>query len=163
MTIAYQQDFAELLSACGAPNGADTQDSPVFAEPWHAEAVATTLTLSRNGLFNWNEWVDCFSAHIAAEPQREGEDANAAYYRQWLSALEDILAQKQIIGQEQIAQTKEDWRRSYLNTEHGKPVDFRRGLPEPHVHDDDDDHHHHDDHHHSSGKPQPISISPAVR
>lgn len=161
MTNIYQQDLTELLSACGAPNGAEGQDSPVFAEPWHAETIATTLTLSRNGLFSWNEWVDCFSAHIANEPQREGEEANAAYYRQWLSALEDMLSQKKVIGQEQIAQAKEDWRRSYLHTEHGKPVNFMRGLPEPHVH--YDEHHHHHHHNDAGSTPQPVCISPAIR
>ncbi len=156
MTVK-QQDLIDLLSACGAPGTAAGQDGPVFEQPWHAEVIATTLNLSRNGVFSWNEWVDRFSKHIAGAPQQPGEDANTAYYRQWLSALEAILAERKIIDRLAIDQAKEDWRRSYLHTEHGQPVVFRRELPEPHIHEDEDDHHHH-----HNGAGAPVSISPAT-
>lgn len=158
MTAAGQQELAELLSACGAPAGAADQGSAIFEQPWHAEVFATTLSLSRNGLFSWSEWVEFFSARIADAPQLPDEDAGAAYYRQWLAALEAILDRKKIIEPERISEAKEDWRRSYLHTEHGKPVVFRRGLPEPPHHHDEDHHHHH---HQAHVAAMPISVSPA--
>src|SRR5689334_15204931 len=66
-------------------------DGPAFAEPWMAQVFACAVHLSRQGLFTWNEWVDVFSAEIKAHPQQPGEAANAAYYRQWLAALETIV------------------------------------------------------------------------
>src|SRR5215470_13571541 len=66
-------------------------DGPAFAEPWMAQAFACTVHLSRRGLFTWNEWVDVFSTEIKTHPQRSGEAANAAYYRQWLVALETMV------------------------------------------------------------------------
>lgn len=151
--------FTSLLSACGAPGTGGDGKGAVFAEPWQAETVATTLHLSRSGQFSWSEWVECFSRHIADHPQRPDEDANTAYYRQWLSALEAMLAGRQILAGVQIAEAQEDWRRSYLHTEHGKPVHFRRGLPQPDIHDHGHDHDHH--HHHVERGTTPISISPA--
>src|SRR3984885_2911477 len=69
-------------------------DGPAFAEPWMAQGFACAVHLSRQGLFTWNEWVDVFSAEIKAHPQEPGEAANAAYYRQWLAALETIVGRK---------------------------------------------------------------------
>src|SRR6201987_6471225 len=77
-------------------------DGPAFAEPWMAQAFACTVPLSRQGLFTWNEWVDVFSAEIKAHPQQSGEAANAAYYRQWLAALENIVGQKGEASKAQI-------------------------------------------------------------
>ena len=69
-------------------------DGPPFGEPWMAQAFACAVHLSRQGLFIWNEWVDVFSAEIKAHPQQPDEAANAAYYRQWLAALETIVGLK---------------------------------------------------------------------
>ena len=73
-------------------------DGPAFAEPWMAQVFACAVHLSRQGLFTWNEWVDVFSAEIKARPQQPGEAANAAYYRQWLAALETMLATSPATG-----------------------------------------------------------------
>ena len=100
--------------------------------------------MSRRGVFTWKQWVERFSTEIRDNPQREGEDANTAYYRQWLAALEQLLASLGIADSRQIDAAQEDWRRSYLHTEHGKPVQFRRGLAP--VDADIDHHHHHHDH-----------------
>jgi nitrile hydratase accessory protein len=69
-------------------------DGPPFGEPWMAQAFACAVHLGRQGLFSWNEWVEVFSAEIKAHPQRPDEAADAAYYRQWLEALEAIVGLK---------------------------------------------------------------------
>jgi nitrile hydratase accessory protein len=85
-------------------------DGPAFAEPWMAQAFACAVHLSRQGLFTWNEWVDVFSAEIKAHPQQPGEAANAAYYRQWLAALETIVGQKGAASKAEISERQETWR-----------------------------------------------------
>ena len=133
-------------------------DGPAFAEPWMAQVFACAVHLSRQGLFTWNEWVDVFSAEIKAHPQEPGEAANAAYYRQWLAALETIVGRKGAASTSEISERQETWRQAYLNTPHGQPVELHRagGSPEPTAH----HHHHHDQDQHV---PKPVSVSSARR
>jgi nitrile hydratase accessory protein len=121
------------LPALPGRNGA-----PRFAEPWHAEAFAAVVALSKAGVFSWSEWVDVFAAAIAHEPQRQGEESGAAYYRQWLAALETLLVKRGLATSKEIGSTAEHWRRSYLHTPHGKPVHLRRDLPEISIAAEDD-------------------------
>ena len=134
-------------------------DGPAFAEPWMAQVFACAVHLSRNGLFTWNEWVDVFSAEIKTHPQQPGEAANAAYYRQWLAALETIVGLKGAASTAEISERQETWRQAYLNTPHGQPVELHHASAPPaagHHHG-----HHHGDHQH--GAPEPVSVSPAQR
>ncbi len=133
---------------------------PSFAEPWQAQAFATAVHLSRSGLFAWSDWVAVFSAEIAAHPQRADEDSDTAYYRQWLAALETILAAKGVLGPAEIAEMTEHWRRSYLHTPHGQPIELRRDLTDGPDEDDHDHHHHHHDHE-PAGHRGPIAVSKA--
>ena len=103
-------------------------DGPAFAEPWMAQAFACTVHLSRRGLFIWNEWVDVFSTEIKTHPQQSGEAANAAYYRQWLAALETIVGLKGATSTAEISERQETWRRAYLNTPHGRAASCRRAA-----------------------------------
>ncbi len=147
---------------------------PAFSEPWQAEAFALTMQLSRAGHFTWTEWAAAFSREIETEPQRDDEDVNTAYYRQWMQALEKIVAARGLISGGEVEEYEEHWRRSYFHTEHGKPIDFRKGLaPIPsgalqelehaheHIHHGHEHHHCHADHH--DADVGPIAVSPASR
>ena len=146
------------------PSGSDGE--PVFADPWQAQAFASTVALSQRGLFNWKEWVEVFSAEIAAHPQAAEESAADAYFRQWLRALETILVRQGVFSGEEVLQTHEHWRRSYVNTAHGQPVQFSRAWAPPSpeverwlsVHRHGHHHDHEDDH---ENLPRPIAVSPA--
>lgn len=134
-------------------------NGPAFSEPWQAEAFALTLQLARAGHFTWTDWVGTFSAEITASPQTADEDINTAYYRQWMQALEKILAARALVSSTEVTDYEEDWRRSYFHTAHGAPIEFRKGLePIPSGALEELDHDHCDDHHHSHG---PVAISPA--
>ena len=122
-----------------------------------AQAFACTVHLSRRGLFTWNEWVDIFSTEIKTRPQQSGEAANAAYYRQWLGALEAIVGLKGGASRAEINERQEAWRKAYLNTPHGQPVELHHAVTPPAA----PAHHDHDPHHH--GAPEPLSVSPARR
>lgn len=136
----------------GLPGRAGT---PSFAEPWHAEAFATVVALNQAGCFTWAEWVEAFAGEIARDPQRDGEETEAAYYRQWVAALERMLAQRGLVLAEEVATTAEDWRRSYLHTPHGKPVCLRRDLPDiPSI----VGHNHHDHHRERYKQATPVAI-----
>ena len=130
-------------------------DGPAFAEPWMAQAFACTVHLSRQGLFTWNEWVDVFSTEIKTHPQQSGEAANAAYYRQWLAALETMVGLKGAASTAEISERQETWRRAYLNTPHGHPVELHHAAVPPSAAGHD--------HHNDLGAPEPVSVSPARR
>lgn len=126
-------------------------DAPGFAEPWQAEAYALAHTLASRGLYTWPEWTAVFSAEIAAHPQRHDESVEGAYFRQWLAALEKLLVARGVCGVEDVARLAERWRRAYLNTPHGQPVELAHAeaaCAAPH-------------HHVERGAP--VAVSPARR
>ena len=133
-------------------------DGPAFAEPWMAQVFACAVHLSQQGLFTWNEWVEVFSAEIKAHPQQQGEAANAAYYRQWLTALETIVGVKGAASKAEITEREEIWRQAYLNTPHGEPIELHNAGGPPAT--TAQHHRHHDDHQHT---PKPVSVSSARR
>ena len=67
---------------------------PVFLEPWHAEAFSLAVALNRQGAFSWSEWTDLFAATLREVPAESSESVEAAYYRRWLLALEDLSPAK---------------------------------------------------------------------
>jgi nitrile hydratase accessory protein len=134
-------------------------DGPAFAEPWMAQVFACAVHLSRRGLFTWNEWVDVFSAEIKAHPKEPSEAANAAYYRQWLAALETIVGLKGAASTTEITDRQETWRQAYLNTPHGQPVELHHAVASPAA--TAHDYHHHDHRQHAA--PKPVNVSPAQR
>lgn len=154
-------DSASLLAALDPcrSNLADVKatdvGAPKFAQAWHAQVFGLAMALARAGLFSWKTWVETMSAEIRAHPQLPGESPEDAYYRQWEASLSRLLAEKNAASEGELQDTAQHWRRSYLHTEHGKPILFRRDLPELDHH---DDHHHH--HHGDAGlMAAPVTIS----
>jgi nitrile hydratase accessory protein len=103
--------------------------APAFREPWQAKAFAMVVLLHRQGRFEWNEWVQVLGAKIAAFPQQPGENPDAAYHRQFLAALEQIVAALGIANPDDQLRRKEEWRSAYLNTPHGHAVELHAARP----------------------------------
>lgn len=131
-------------------------DGRGFAEPWMAQAFACVIQLSRQGLFTWSEWVEVFSTEINTHPEQPSETCDAAYYRQWLAALETIVGLKNAASSAEITERQEAWRQAYLNTRHGQPVELRNAATAPAA-----AAHHHGHHPHCA--PKPVTVSPAQR
>lgn len=100
------------------------EDGPVFNEPWQAKAFALAVNLSESGYFTWAEWVEVFSQEIKTAKQRGESDSGDKYYQFWLNALEKICAAKNLVGIIDRHHRKDEWRRAYLNTPHGKPIEL---------------------------------------
>ena len=109
---------------------------PVFAEPWQAELFASTHALSKRGIFSWSAWAEVFAAEIASHPQGANEDIEQAYFRQWLAALETLLARADFCQPHDISVLAERWRQAYLHTPHGQAVELAHAdapcAPVPH-------------------------------
>lgn len=94
-------------------------DGPVFAEPWQAQAYAMTVKLHEKGAFTWPEWADALSGELKAA----GEDDHVDnYYLHWLSALEKLLDQKNIVQNEEREACKTAWDKAARATPHGNPI-----------------------------------------
>jgi nitrile hydratase accessory protein len=99
---------------------------PVFREPWHAQAFAMTVALHERGRFTWGEWAEALSRALAG--QAAGDDAEDAYYRAWLDALETLLAAKGLVGEAERAARQDAWDAAARATPHGQPITLAGGL-----------------------------------
>ena len=100
------------------------REGPVFHEPWEAQAFALAVRLSGAGYFTWSEWAETLSQEIIAAQQHGDADIGYTYYQHWLNALERLCADKGLVEHQHMYQRQEEWRRAYLNTPHGQPVEL---------------------------------------
>jgi len=114
-------------------------DAPVFAEPWHAQVLAVAHGLSASGLFSASDWATALGAALRDGEARGEPDTDETYYAAALTALERLVAERSPATGVALAGRIEAWRRAYLATPHGKPVELAAGIdPErtiPHSHD----------------------------
>lgn len=103
-------------------------DEPVFDEPWQAQTLAIAATLVERGLFTPGQWSESLGAALEAAELRGQPDDLETYYAAALSALEQLVSAKGTIGPEALDARTEAWRRAYLNTRHGAPVELSAGL-----------------------------------
>lgn len=76
----------------------DAEDAPIFAEDWHARALA--LTLAAGGLGQWNLDI---SRH-ARERLSPKDYSRFPYYEKWLAALADLLVERGVLTLDELAQ-----------------------------------------------------------
>ncbi len=97
---------------------------PVFREPWEANAFAMAVRLNEAGVFTWVEWAATLASEIDSAQADGDRDLGDTYYRHWLNALETLVASKGLLGVSDMARRKEEWRRAYLATPHGAPIEL---------------------------------------
>lgn len=99
-----------------------SDDEPVFAEAWHAQAIALVETLIAEGRIEAGEWSQMLGAEMDRAAQADTADTDATYYGAVLSALEQILDRNRLALHGEVDRREQDWRNAYLITPHGKPV-----------------------------------------
>lgn len=107
------------------------EGAPVFNEPWEAHAFALAVRLSESGCFTWSEWSAALACEIRAAQERGEPDLGHRYYHHWLNALERLCAEKGLVHAADMQRRKEQWRRAYLHTPHGQPIELSAGRDEP--------------------------------
>lgn len=100
------------------------EESPVFKEPWEAQAFAITLRLYDGGNFTWPEWAACLAQEIEAAQQAGDPDLGDTYYLHWLKALENIVARKGLLTADELNRRKDAWDRAAHSTPHGEPIEL---------------------------------------
>ncbi len=93
----------------------EPEDGPIFAEDWHARALA--VTLAAGSLGQWN--ID-ISRH-ARERLSPKDYTRFSYYEKWISGLADLLVESGVL-------TKDDLRGAEADAEH--PLASRALKPE---------------------------------
>ena len=108
-----------------------TPGAPVFEEPWHAQVLAIADSLTRAGLFSAGEWAAARGASLRSAAAAGAADDQTTYYQAALTALEALVADRSPETGQSLPVRIETWRRAYLNTPHGKPVELAAGETGP--------------------------------
>ncbi len=86
---------------------------PAFYEPWHAKVFSLTVAIINQEDIDWNEFETRFVDEINRRQSQERfinkhgcryEGFESVYYRQWISALERLLVEKDILKRKEIEQ-----------------------------------------------------------
>ena len=97
--------------------------APSRALPFDRGAVA----LYEKGLFTWPEWAQALAGRVREAPAQPGEDPGDAYYRQWLEALEWLVAAKGASSAAELQRYQQAWDHAADRTPHGQPIELRVG------------------------------------
>ena len=96
MTDEVDRTIAEIKDAVDLPQQGDNL---VFDAPWQARAFGLVVSLYRQGLFEWNEFQSRLIEQVQADAfADEEEDPESIYYRQWIAAFEQLLADKELLN-----------------------------------------------------------------
>ena len=96
--------------------------TPPFTEPWQAQAFAMVLQLHERGLFSWPEWAAALAAQITRAQAAGDADLGDTYYRHWLAALEQLVAEKGASSAAELARYRQAWDHAADRTPHGQPI-----------------------------------------
>ena len=102
-------------------------DSPVFREPWEAQAFGMALALYGRGLFTWDEWAQALSAQILAVQAQGDPDLGNTYHRHWLAAIEALVSVKGVSSPEELGRYQQAWHHAADRVPHGQPIELCAG------------------------------------
>jgi len=100
---------------------------PIFDEPWQAQALAMADSLVEAGAIPAKEWAAALGSELRRAAASGAADDAESYYGAVLAALEGLLAKSGAARTNEVETRREQWKRSYLNTPHGKPVELSAG------------------------------------
>lgn len=89
-----------------------------FAEPWHAQVLATAQALIRADHLTQTEWAQALGTALQKADAEARPDTEETYYLAALEALERVTP----MTPETLAARKAAWEDAYRRTPHGKPV-----------------------------------------
>ena len=104
-------------------------DEPVFDEQWQAQVLGMADILVNSGVISSDAWADALGAELRKSAADGTADDAEAYYHAVLAALQTLLYESGATAREEITACEDAWRRAYLNTPHGKPVELHASAP----------------------------------
>jgi len=104
----------------------DDEGSPVFREPWQAQAFAMVVRMHQAGHFSWPEWADALATQIQIAQAAGDPDLGDTYYLHWLAAFEQLMANKGLVSADELAARKQAWAAAASATPHGQAIELAR-------------------------------------
>ena len=101
---------------------------PVFDEPWQAQVLAMADALVAGGKIKPHIWSETLGAELRILENSGAPDTPGTYYVAVLRAVEKLAAEIAGITESSVAGRCEDWKRAYLATPHGAPVELENGC-----------------------------------
>ena len=89
-----------------------------FAEPWHAQVLASAQALIRAGHVTANDWANALGSALRDAETKGAPDTEETYYLAALTALESVTP----LSAHELSIRKSDWETAYRRTPHGQPV-----------------------------------------
>jgi len=77
-------------------------NGPIFSEPWQAQAFAVVVELIEAGSLTREEWAEHLGKVLKEAEDRGEYDTGQRYYDHWLTALERVVVEKNLAGQEEL-------------------------------------------------------------
>jgi nitrile hydratase accessory protein len=102
----------------------DAGHPATFAAPWEAQVFAMALSLHERGVFTWPEWSRALARQLADAASRGEPDDGTHYYEHWLAALERLVAEKKVVGEDELELRVDEWDAAARATPHGKPIEL---------------------------------------
>jgi nitrile hydratase accessory protein len=96
-----------------------------FTEPWEARAFAMVRALQSAGQLTSKEWTDALSSEIQRAQESGDPDDERAYYRHWLTTLETVVTEKNLVSADALTHCQAAWARAADRTPHGEPIELR--------------------------------------
>ena len=75
----------------------------VFSQPWEGRAFGLAMALTDAGVVSYDVFRDALIAKIGAWESAPPEGQDYSYYRCWLQALEQVLADAQLVAPGDVA------------------------------------------------------------
>jgi nitrile hydratase accessory protein len=100
------------------------EGEPTFDEPWQAQVLGMADELVTSGVIAADAWAARLGAAIRESAEAGAADDANTYYGAVLDALEGLLAQAGAASPSEVDRRERQWRRAYLKTPHGKPVEL---------------------------------------
>lgn len=128
-------------------------DAPTFEAPWQARAFALAVALTDEDDLPWDEFQSRL-VEAVDEDVASGNAGEEAYYRQWLTALERLLVERDLLAPGELTERVASFDagdRSAHEFVEGDPRGHTDKLPEGHAEGGGHDHGE-DGHHHSHGE-----------
>jgi nitrile hydratase accessory protein len=105
--MEFDSTISEIREREELPEHADELN---FEAPWQARAFSLVLSLYQKGLFEWSE----FQSRLIEEVQEnnsnsEDKPLESVYYEQWVSALENLLVEKNICEPNEIVERSHEF------------------------------------------------------
>ena len=102
----------------------------VFAEPWESRTFGMAMAMSAGGVFGWDEFREALISRIKLWESAPPEGECWSYYRCWQQALEDIVAGRNLVPRDGVAERG----RNLADRPAGYDHDHDHGEDEGHDH-----------------------------